>query len=367
MGIGWANGVHPDDFDECLKIYTSAFDAREAFCMEYRLLDKYGQYRWIRDHGRPFYDLDDTFLGYIGSCYDITENKNNECRLAALNKTKDKLFGLVTQDLRHPVATFVSLSEFLQQNNDSLKGQELSEIATQMHNDARQTLNMVDNLLKWTRAQQSVAGGPANSFKPQAVMSQDLFREVVSQINLCAKAKKIIVKAGDCIGGGSYDEPMDSMVEDEEYKGMDENVMMVVDKGMIVTVLRNLVMNSIAFTHPGGFIELSAQKLDGETILLSVSDTGVGMSEKTRLTLFEAPSPHQPRRGTGNELGSGMGIVLCRDFVEQHKGKIWVAESELDKGTRIEMTLPATMAQLKLQQLQDEEQTSHIYYKLGVA
>ena len=169
------------------------------------------------------------------------------------------------------------------------------------------------------------------------------------------------------MGGGTYDEPMDITGENEEYKGMDENVMMVVDKGMIVTVLRNLVMNGIQFTHPGGFIELTASKLDGETVLISVSDTGVGMSEETRLTLFESPSPHRPRRGTGNELGSGMGIVLCRDFVERHKGKIWVARSELDKGTRIEMTLPATMAQFKLQQLQEEEETSHIYYKLGVA
>src|SRR5512133_512734 len=72
FGNGWAEGVHPDDFDSCLNTYVTAFDKREAFLMEYRMKNKFGEYRWIRDFGRPFYDLDNSFLGYIGSCYDIT-------------------------------------------------------------------------------------------------------------------------------------------------------------------------------------------------------------------------------------------------------------------------------------------------------
>ena len=63
FGTGWAEGVHKEDFDACLATYVKAFDAKEPFYMEYRLLDKHGEYRWIGDHGRPFYDLDDTFLG----------------------------------------------------------------------------------------------------------------------------------------------------------------------------------------------------------------------------------------------------------------------------------------------------------------
>jgi len=78
FGNGWAEGVYPDDFDSCLQTYVNAFDQKQSFLMEYRLKDKFGEYRWIRDFGRPFYDLDNTFLGYIGSCYDITENKINE-------------------------------------------------------------------------------------------------------------------------------------------------------------------------------------------------------------------------------------------------------------------------------------------------
>jgi PAS domain S-box-containing protein len=462
VGLGWTHGVHPDDFDECLSIYTTAFDARQAFCMEYRLLDKYGQYRWIRDHGRPFHDLDGTFLGYIGSCYDITETKTNEQRLATLNKTKDKLFGLVTKDLRHPVATVVSLADFLhdnhqqhmqEQNSHSSGTEELGEIATQIQRDAHRTLELVDNLLQWTRNQQqspSSGGGElctlASSFQPQAVFSQDLFRQVLSQVHLCAKTKKITIRAdGGLLGGGdggkrgqkdddddNHDQPnaTDAQAAVEASESLErllhaDNVMMVADRDMIVTVLRNLVMNryvfqeafgnrliwawydlfadffffffffffyvimttiSIKFTHPGGFITLTAQQLDHETVLLSVKDTGVGMSEDARLTLFDEaagsgsssfssssslpPPPPTPQRGTGNELGSGMGLVLCRDFIERHQGQIWVADSSPDQGTCIQMTLPATMAHYQQQKEKQKQHTAdsrkRIYYKLGV-
>lgn len=86
-GNGWAEGVHPEDLDRCFAIYTKNFDEREAFSMEYRLKNRFGEYRWILDIGRPYYDLDQSFLGYIGSCYDITQQKENEENLKILSIT----------------------------------------------------------------------------------------------------------------------------------------------------------------------------------------------------------------------------------------------------------------------------------------
>lgn len=83
-GNGWAEGVHPDDLQYCIEIYTSNFDKHQPFSMEYRLKNKEGDYRWILDIGQPYFDIDDTFLGYIGSCYDITEKRENEDRLKVL-------------------------------------------------------------------------------------------------------------------------------------------------------------------------------------------------------------------------------------------------------------------------------------------
>jgi len=87
MNNGWADGVHPDDYDNCLGNYFKSFDKRESFVMDYRLKHNSGQYRWIRDIGQPYFDLDGVFLGYIGSCYDITESRNNEKRLEELSVT----------------------------------------------------------------------------------------------------------------------------------------------------------------------------------------------------------------------------------------------------------------------------------------
>ncbi|WP_130537465.1 sensor domain-containing diguanylate cyclase [Thiomicrorhabdus indica] len=86
-GFGWLEGVHPDDLDRCIEIYTTHFDKRKSFSMEYRLKNHSGEYRWILDIGRPYYDLDETFLGYIGSCYDVTDQKQNEKRLEMLATT----------------------------------------------------------------------------------------------------------------------------------------------------------------------------------------------------------------------------------------------------------------------------------------
>ena len=90
FGTGWTKGVHPDDFDGCLETYTAKFDAREPFYMEYRLLNRHGEYRWIGDHGQPFYDLDGTFLGYIGSCYDIDDQKKQRAKAARTECNKEQ-------------------------------------------------------------------------------------------------------------------------------------------------------------------------------------------------------------------------------------------------------------------------------------
>lgn len=317
FGHGWAKGVHPDDFDACLETYVAAFDRREAFYMEYRLIDKHGQWRWIGDHGRPFYDLDDTFLGYIGSCYDITENKVNQQKLLSLNATKDKFFSIVAHDLRNPISAFVSLSEYVLENGKDFDEAEMEEIATQMHKDAKNTLMLLENLLEWSRSQSDEI-----KCNKEVIGLRDLCEEVVLQANVSARAKKVSLTVVQA-----------------------EDISIAADKNMLNTILRNLVMNAIKFTEPGGRVHIKAEKSSSPTdsendnVLVTVSDTGLGMPQEHLSGLFDLAKHSRTRSGTENEKGSGLGLVICKDFVERHGGKIW-AESESGKGTEMKISLP---------------------------
>lgn len=338
FGNGWTKGVHPDDFDACLETYVSKFDRREPFYMEYRLLDRHGEYRWIGDHGRPFYDLDGTFLGYIGSCYDITDNKLNEQKLVKLNATKDKFFSIVAHDLRNPISTFVSLSEFLIDGHADFDENEMAEIAIQMHKDSKNTLLLLENLLDWSRTQSDEI-----PYRPEPVDLADLCDEVVSQVDLCARSKKVDVVRCCCrqlstSGSGG-----------QQQNNNNNNTVITADKNMLKTVLRNLLVNAIKFSNSGGAVRITASAEEAETdaagdsqagALITVSDDGVGMSEEQTEALFDLAECTRSRRGTDNEGGSGLGLIICRDFVEKHGGKIW-AESELGKGTQFKFTIPA--------------------------
>uniref|UniRef100_A0A7S3LGT4 histidine kinase n=1 Tax=Amphora coffeiformis TaxID=265554 RepID=A0A7S3LGT4_9STRA len=319
-GNGWTKGIHPDDYEFCLETYVKAFDAHEPFYMEYRLVDKHGEYRWIGDHGRPFYDLDGTFLGYIGSCYDITENKMNQQKLVKLNATKDKFFSIVAHDLRNPISTFVSLSEYLMENGKDFDDSEMDEIAVQMHKDSKNTLLLLENLLEWSRAQTD-----GISYNPKPIKLVELFEEVVSQVELCAKAKRIAIKR-------------------VKHQGLT----VIGDRNMLHTVLRNLLMNAIKFTRKGGAVEVIAEENGNEqdtankTVVITVSDNGLGIAKENIPDLFSLVKDSRRRLGTDDEKGSGLGLIICRDFIEKHQGKIW-AESELGKGTDIKFTIPRSV------------------------
>lgn len=153
FGNGWAEGVHPDDFDFCVQTYVTAFDKREAFLMEYRMKNKFGEYRWIRDFGRPFYDLDNTFLGYIGSCYDITEIKDDELRLIELNATKDKFFSIIAHDLKSPLNSILGFSEILCEQVVEKNYQGIAEYSDIINQSSKRAMDLLMNLMEWSHSQ----------------------------------------------------------------------------------------------------------------------------------------------------------------------------------------------------------------------
>lgn len=309
FGNGWAEGVHPDDFQQCLDTYVSNFEKRDAFSMEYRMKNKHGEYRWIRDIGRPFYDLDNEFLGYIGSCYDITENKNNELRLFELNATKDKFFSLIGHDLKNPINSIVGLSNLLlkkiQQNNQN----NIPVLAESIYESSQKVMHLLTQLLDWAR----VNGGTMD-FHPTPCSLNQIIVENIGLLKETAQIKTLELI-------------FESNSETE----------VLVDIDMIHAVFRNLITNAIKYSHPGGKIWISCQLLD-DACEIAIKDEGVGMSEDDIEKLFRIEHAHSTL-GTQNEKGSGLGLLLCKEYVLLHGSQITV-KSKLGKGTSFYFHLP---------------------------
>ena len=310
FGNGWAEGVHPDDFDFCLKTYVTAFDKREAFLMDYRMKNKFGEYRWIRDFGRPFYDLDDTFLGYIGSCYDITENKYNELRLIELNATKDKFFSIIAHDLKSPFNSIMGYSELLIEQLNEKNFEKLRDFSNTILQSSKRAMDLLSNLMQWAQSQSG-----RMSYNPEYFELLFLFNEVSLSLNGTAGQKSIIITANI----------------------LPADIQAYADRSMIETVLRNLISNAIKFSQPGGRITISALNKQKE-LIVSVSDNGVGISKENIDKLFNLNESYSTN-GTWKEQGTGLGLILCKEFIEKNNGKIWV-ESKIGAGSTFYFTLP---------------------------
>jgi PAS domain S-box-containing protein len=309
FGNGWAEGVHPDDFDFCLQTYVTAFDKKEPFLMEYRMKNKFGEYRWIRDFGRPFFDLDNSFLGYIGSCYDITEIKDNEFRLIELNATKDKFFSIIAHDLKSPLGSIIGLSERL---IEKVKGKEYAKIekfANLILESSNGVSNLLTNLMVWAQSQTGKL-----VFNPVQFDIVPLVLEVTQLLKEVAFQKSIIIE-----------------------NNLPSHVPIIADKEMISTVLRNLISNALKFTKEGGLISISAEYRPNYLVVI-VADNGVGITKDRIDKIFEI-SENNSTPGTHSEKGTGLGLILCKEFMEKINGKIWV-ESVDGQGTSFFLSIP---------------------------
>ncbi len=310
FGNGWAEGVHPDDFDFCLKTYVEAFDKREVFLMEYRMKNRLGEYRWIRDFGRPFYDLDNSFLGYIGSCYDVTEIKDNELKLIALNATKDKFFSIIAHDLRSPFNSLLGFTELLEKELPTMNRDEIQKIAVTMRKSVNNAYSLLENLLEWSRLQRGMI-----PFNPEPILLMPKVLANTVFVIDSANKKEITL---------NYDIP--------------DGLKVYADENMLGGILRNLTSNAVKFTSKGGIVTVAAKSGDN-AVECSVSDTGIGMNQQMKENLFNL-DVNTSRKGTEKEPSNGLGLLICNEFVVKHGGRLWL-ESEEGLGSTFYFTLPS--------------------------
>ncbi len=245
---------------------------------------------------------------------EILHTQNNKiiqqnAELQELNATKDKFFNIIAHDLRNPFYSIIGLSDLIISDLSTNSQEQTADYVKFIRSSAHGAYKLLENLLDWARTQTGKI-----EFKPEIFVLNNLFIDIIEITASNSLAKNIQI---------SYE--------------IDENTEMYADKNMINTTLRNLVTNAIKYTNNSGTIKLIAVKIEHH-IQISVLDNGVGLAANKISKLFKI-SEHISTPGTENEQGTGLGLLLCKEFVEKHGGKIWV-ESEVGEGSCFHFTIP---------------------------
>lgn len=235
--------------------------------------------------------------------------KESENRLRELNATKDKFFSIIAHDLKSPFTSIIGLSELLADQVSKKDYNGIDEYADMIQTSSWRAMDLLTNLMEWSRSQTG-----RMEFKPVNINLVRLIEEATALLQESANQKNITIS-----------------------KFLPASLISFADKSMINTILRNLISNAIKYTNTGGKIEISAFQGEKE-LTISVSDDGVGINEENlnRLFLIEAGGS---TRGTRDEEGTGLGLILCKEFVSKHHGNIW-AESVPGQGSRFAFTIP---------------------------
>jgi PAS domain S-box-containing protein len=228
--------------------------------------------------------------------------KSKNAELIELNATKDKFFNIIAHDMKNPFISLIGASELLYENAPKYDSEKVSKFAKILYDSAKSGFDMLVNLLEWARSQSG-----SMVFDPETINLKELIKKVLSNCIDYACSKKVNLNF-DIAG----------------------NVKVYADKNMLETVLRNLVNNALKFTPKGGDVTVSTKNENGG-VVISVKDTGIGIKKSDFDKLFRTDIKFS-NPGTEHEGGTGLGLLLCKEFVEKHGGAIWV-ESEVDKGS----------------------------------
>jgi len=234
--------------------------------------------------------------------------KEKTARLEELNATKDKLFSVIAHDIKTPFNSILGFSDLLLDENYDYDGEESKKLVKYIRSSAQNTLALTENLLGWAKSQTGQM-----KFKPEPLRLREIVDEIISIVDSSAKFKGIFI----------------------DYSQIPD-IVVFADRNMLRSIFYNLVYNAIKFTHANGKVLVFAENEESQ-VKNVISDNGVGMEQETKSKLFHIDTGST--KGTASEEGSGLGLILCKEFVEKHGGKIWV-ESEAGKGSDFHFTIP---------------------------
>ena len=236
----------------------------------------------------------------------------DEQNLKKLNATKDKFFSIIAHDLKNPFNVLIGISDLLRNEKRAKNSDDFDVLINGMHQAATSGYELLENLLEWSRTQTGTI-----KFEPQPFFIHKVF-EINKELNLeVAKSKGITINIPE------------------------KKVMVYADFDMVNFIVRNLLNNAIKFSNKNGKIKLLAKK-DEEMLIVTVKDDGIGMTPDMIGNLFKIEKSVQ-REGTAHEKGTGLGLILCQEFVKKNGGDIWV-NSEIDRGSSFHFSLPLSLS-----------------------
>lgn len=316
-----------DDFDFYPPEIAEHFYADDQMVMqtgipvlnrEEYIMDENGQKRWLLTSKLPLRDKDNQIVGLMGIGRDITKRKLAETEIKIKNEQlilahaeKDKFFSIIAHDLRNPFSSFLALTKIMDEQFADLSLEEIHELTHSLKNSAANLYSLLENLLQWARMKQGLI-----PFNATRIPLRSMVDESLAIIREPAKIKGI-----------------------DLVNHIEEEVTVYSDTNSLQTVIRNLVSNAVKFTQKGGKISLAATQGKGNIIEISIKDTGIGMSQSMVENLFRSDA-RVNRPGTEGEPSTGLGLLLCKEFIEKQGGSIW-AVSEEGQGSEFHFTVPA--------------------------
>lgn len=285
------------------------------YSAEFNAYTKEGDVICVKDEGKVIKDKEGNAVYFDGILENISKQKEAEVKLQELNISKDKFLSIISHDLKVPFGQFISATELILEKIDEFDIEQIEKLIRLLNDQAVKSYKLLENLLEWSRNQKGLI-----EFNPQPVSMHTLTSEAIEGLKQLAESKAIVINSSIKQGQFIY-----------------------ADNYMLSTVIRNLISNAIKFTDKNGQINISSRYVFVEDVLgdkqleVSVADTGVGIRKEDIAKLFRIDTAFSSK-GTEKESGTGLGLILCKDFVEKHGGRIWV-ESELGKGSTFKFTI----------------------------
>ncbi|WP_456376417.1 tetratricopeptide repeat-containing sensor histidine kinase [Lutibacter sp.] len=243
----------------------------------------------------------------------LINKMNNEIQtqrdnLKQLNNTKDRFFSIIAHDLKNPFNSIIGFTELLIENGNEYDEEKRLKFLKIIKGSTSKASSLLNNLLIWANSQSG-----SLKFNPQKIELKQNVSNVVSLLEIQAINKEIKIS-----------------------NSISKNLFVEADKNMLATILRNLISNSIKFTEIKGEVQITALT-NSNFVEITVKDNGIGISKTEIDNLFKIEVKNS-NIGTANEQGSGLGLILCKEFVDKHGGKIWV-ESTLNEGSEFKFTI----------------------------